>query len=98
MTATNMCSNFGGFRCSSPSATFCLLPCFKKLLQQWPCYDTHWMSSKKSVDLTNQGQAPVVTVDQPLVILKSTQWKWPLVYREEKFVIMFGDSTLSHML
>ena len=46
---------------------------------------------KKTTDLINPGQAPVVTVDQSLfAIAKNIQWKWPLVYEEEKFVILFG--------
>ena len=37
------------------------------------------------------GQAPVVAMDQPLfTIAKNIQWKWPSVYGESKFVIMFG--------
>lgn len=39
----------------------------------------------------NPGQVPVITVDQPLFALaKFIQWKWPAVYGEEKFVVMFG--------
>ena len=46
---------------------------------------------KKVTDLTNPGQVPVVAVDQPLfAIAKNIQWKWPAVYGDEKFVIMFG--------
>ena len=41
--------------------------------------------------VTNPGQAPVVACDQPLfAIAKNIQWKWPLDYGEDKFVIMFG--------
>ena len=46
---------------------------------------------KKVVALMNKGQAPVVAVDQPLfAIAKKIQWKWPQIYRENKFVVMFG--------
>jgi len=46
---------------------------------------------KKITDLANPGQTPVVAVDQPLfAIAKKIQWKWPLLYGEDKFVILFG--------
>ena len=46
---------------------------------------------KKLTDITNPGQIPVVAVDQPLfAIAKNVQWKWPLVYGEERVVVMFG--------
>ena len=47
---------------------------------------------KEVTELVHPGQAPVVAMDQPLlfVIAKNIQWKWPSVYGESKFVIMFG--------
>ena len=46
---------------------------------------------KKVTELVHPGQAPVVAMDQPLfAIAKNIQWKWPSVYGESKFVIMFG--------
>ena len=46
---------------------------------------------KEVTELVHPGQAPVVATDQPLfVIAKNIQWKWPSVYGETKFVIMFG--------
>ena len=62
-----------------------------------PCNGNHFLVRhsldviKKVTDFTKPGQAPVVTVDQPLfAIAKNIQWKWPLVYGEDKFVIMLG--------
>ncbi len=47
--------------------------------------------SVRSVAFLMTSRVPVVTVDQPLfAIAKNIQWKWPLVYGEEKFVILFG--------
>ena len=46
---------------------------------------------KEVTELVHPGQAPVVAMDEPLfVIAKNIQWKWPSVYGESKFVIMFG--------
>ena len=39
----------------------------------------------------NAGQVPVMTFDQPLFALaKCVQWKWPEIFGEEKFLVMFG--------
>ena len=44
-----------------------------------------------AVNFLNPGQVPVITFDQPLfTIAKQIQWKWPDVYGEDKFVIIFG--------
>ena len=54
---------------------------------QWHLLDV----IKKVTELVHPGQAPVVAMDQPLfTIAKNIQWKWPSVYGESKFVIMFG--------
>ena len=54
---------------------------------------------KKIVDLTNPGQAPVVACDQPLfAIAKNVQWKWPLDYSEDKFLLCLEDFVLSWLL
>ena len=46
---------------------------------------------RKAVQHLNAGQTPVVTFDQPLyAIAKQIQWKWPEMYGEDKFVVMFG--------
>ena len=60
------------------------------------CYSCHGEKFtlnviKKVVDLMNKGQTPVVAVDQPLfAIAKKIRWKWPQIYGEDKFVVMFG--------
>ena len=39
----------------------------------------------------NPGQTPVIAVDQPLFALaKQIQWSWPEIYRESRYVVMFG--------
>jgi len=46
---------------------------------------------KKAVEILNPGQAPVITMDQPLYTLaKQIQWSWPTSHGESQFVIMFG--------
>ena len=40
----------------------------------------------------NQGQIPLMTVDQPLFALaKTIQWAKPDVFGEDKLVVMMGD-------
>ena len=47
---------------------------------------------KRAIEHLNPGQTPVIAFDQPLYALaKSIQWKWLDHYREDKFVVMFGD-------
>ena len=47
---------------------------------------------RKTVQHLNAGLTPVVTFDQPLyAIAKQIQWKWPEMYGEVTFVVMFGD-------
>ena len=39
----------------------------------------------------NPGQTPVIALDQPLFALaKQIQWSWPEIYRESRYVVMFG--------
>ncbi|KAL7408249.1 hypothetical protein ABVT39_020345 [Epinephelus coioides] len=46
---------------------------------------------RKAVQHLNVGRTLVVTFDQPLyAIAKQIQWKWPEMYGEDKFVVMFG--------
>ena len=46
---------------------------------------------RKAVQHLNAGQTAVVTSDQHLyAIAKQIQWKWPEMYGEDKFVVMFG--------
>ena len=46
---------------------------------------------KKSVEILNPGQIPIITVDQPLfAVAKHIQWSWPQVYGEDHFIIVFG--------
>ena len=74
-----------------PTDTSCLLPLFEEDAATVAMIRHSLDVIKKATDLINPGQAPVVTVDQPLfAIAKNIQWKWPLVYGEEKFVILFG--------
>ena len=62
---------------------------------------------KKVTELVYPGQAPLAAMDQPLFALaKNIQWKWPSVYGESKFVIMYGGmhiesaalETVGHLL
>ena len=46
---------------------------------------------RAAVELVNQGQTPVIAMDQPLFALaKQIQWQWPPTHGEDKFLIMFG--------
>ncbi len=46
---------------------------------------------KAAINKLNPGQAPVVTLDQPLfAIAKQIQWNWPSTHGENLFVIMLG--------
>lgn len=46
---------------------------------------------REATSFLNPGQVPVITLDQPLFALaKAIQWKWPVEYGEDKFVVMFG--------
>ena len=52
---------------------------------------------RKAVQNLNAGQTPVVTFDQPLyAIVKQIKWKWPEMYGEDTFVIMFGGRRPAH--
>jgi hypothetical protein len=68
-----------------------LLPLFYEKADS-PAMIKHGMDVISQVTtFLNPGQVPVITVDQPLFALaKCIQWKWPAVYGEEKFVVMFG--------
>ena len=52
----------------------------------------HGMHVQKMIaDYLNPGQAPKMTFDQPLFALaKLVQWKWPDIFGENKFLVMFG--------
>ena len=44
-----------------------------------------------ATEFLNPEHIPVVTFDAPLSALaKFTQWKWPDMHGEEKFIVMFG--------
>ena len=46
---------------------------------------------KKSVNIFNPGQTPVIACDQPLFkIAKDFQWSWPLTHGEDSYVVMLG--------
>ena len=68
-----------------------LLPLFYEKADS-PAMIKHGMDVISQVTtFLNPGQVPVITVDQPLFALaKCIQWKWPAVYGEEKFIVMFG--------
>ena len=71
--------------------TCCLLPLFQEDAATAAMVRHSLDVIKKVVDLTNKGQTPVVAVDQPLFeTAKKIQWKWPQIYGEDKFVVMFG--------
>ncbi|CAL8285083.1 unnamed protein product [Lota lota] len=45
----------------------------------------------QAVQHLNAGQTPVVIFDQPLYAkAKQLQWKWPEMYGEDKFFVIFG--------
>ena len=54
---------------------------------QWNISNLDWIA----VEHFNSGQTPVVTFDQPVLVLtKEFQWKWPQECGEEKFVVLLG--------
>jgi hypothetical protein len=68
-----------------------LLPLFYEKADS-PAMIKHGMDVISQVTtFLNPGQVPIITVDQPLFALaKAIQWKWPTVYGDDKFVVMFG--------
>jgi hypothetical protein len=54
---------------------------------------------KQTITFLNPGQVPVLVMDQPLfAIAKLIQWKWPDIYGEKMYVIMFGGLHLEMAL
>ena len=46
---------------------------------------------QQAINFLNPNQIPVITLDQPLFALaKMTQWMWPDIYGEDKYIVMFG--------
>jgi hypothetical protein len=46
---------------------------------------------EKATSITNPGQTPVITCDQPLFkLMKEIQWTWPDSFGEDRFVVILG--------
>ena len=46
---------------------------------------------KKSVEILNSGQTPIITMDKPLyAVAKQIQWSWPDTYGEDHFIVILG--------
>ena len=73
------------------SAITALLPLFYEKADT-PAMIKHGMDViREATSFLNPGQVPVITLDQPLFALaKAIQWKWPIGYGEDKFIVMFG--------
>lgn len=76
---------------NEPPAITALLPLFYEKADT-PAMIKHGMDVlREATSFLNPGQVPVITLDQPLFALaKAIQWKWPVEYGEDKFVVMFG--------
>lgn len=74
-----------------PPAVSGMLPLFYEKAAT-PAMIKHGMDVlKEAIHFLNPSQVPVVAMDQPLFALaKQVQWKWPAIYGEEKYVVMFG--------
>ena len=66
--------------------------CFLNQLTQYIAMIKHSLHViKRVIEHLNPMQTPVITFGQPLyALVKQIQWKWPGMYGEDKFVIMFG--------
>lgn len=79
----------------NPSAITTLLPLFYEKAATIAMIK-HGMYVQKMLtehlaNYINPGQIPVMTFDQPLFALaKFVQWKWPEVFGESRFLVMFG--------
>ena len=74
-----------------PSAIIQLLPLFRENEHSYAMM-LHGMNMiKNATEHLNQGQIPVVVVDDALYsLIKRMLWTWPAVYGETKFEIMMG--------
>ena len=59
MTATNMCSNFGGFRCSPPNLQLSLHD--RYLIATWPLHATIQESSELTTKIIEAFPSPVLS-------------------------------------
>lgn len=84
---------------TEPPSVTALLPMFNEKAAS-PAMIKHGMTVvKQSIDFLNHDQIPVIAMDQPLfAIAKMVQWKWPEIYGEDHFVIMFGGLHLEMAL
>ena len=94
--ATNL--SWSAFKANSLSTDIPITPAISSLL---PLFNEDSKSTamirhsmeviKKATQIVNHQQIPVITFDQPLyAIAKMIQWSWPILYGEDKFVIVLG--------
>ena len=76
----------------SAKALIALLPLFREHANTPAMIHHAMLLIRKQTHFLNQGQIPLMTVDQPLFALaKTIQWAKPDVFGEDKLVVMMGD-------
>ena len=77
--------------CRHPPAITGLLPLFRDNAHSLAMVKHGMDLVAKATELVNNGQVPVLTVDQPLyAIAKKIQWSWPETYGSEKYLVLMG--------
>ncbi len=74
-----------------PKCISALLPLFHEQAHTVAMIRHSMTLMEQDIQHLNPGQIPVFTVDQPLYALaKQTQWRWPDLYGEDRFVVVLG--------
>ncbi len=74
-----------------PPAVTALLPLFRDNAHSVAMIKHGMNLLRDATNHLNEGQTPVLTVDQPLYSIANTiQWTWPDKYGEDKFVVLLG--------
>ena len=88
--------SWAGFHANLQTKTICpdittLLPLFPDAAHSAAMISHAMNIVKKSTDVVNPGQVPVIEVDQPLfAIAKQIQWNWPDSFGEGQLVVLLG--------
>ena len=76
----------------SAKALTCLMPLFRESAHTAAMIHHAMMLIKEHTSFLNEGQIPVITVDQPLYALaKFLQWTKPDTLGEQHFLVVMGD-------
>ena len=84
-------SSLEGASAIKPPAEIDILPIFPDISTDPPLVKHVMLLVQKCIQFINPGQTPVIGADQPLYTLaKQTQWKFPAVLGEDKYVVLMG--------